>query len=176
MGNGNKKIVVGRLGAPHGVRGWLKLHSFTENSEDLFNYGLLYFLKDGQWLPFPMEQWKPHAKFYAVKLKLCDDRNQAALYTNCDIAIDASQLPETQGNDVYWHELEGMNVVSANENNALLGVIDSIMETGANDVLVIKPCDGSVDDEERLVPYIDQVIVNIDKKASRITVAWDSTY
>ena len=68
----------------------------------------------------------------------------------------------------------GMRVV--NEQGVLLGCVDDMMETGANDVIVLKACDGSVDDQERLLPWVDQVVLKIDREAKCITVDWDPEF
>ena len=170
----DKKVVVGRLGAAHGVRGWLKIHSFTEHTEDLFTYGPLLFLKDGAWRPLKVKQWRQQGKSSIAQIDGCESREQVPNFTNCDVAILASQLPDTEANEIYWHQLEGLTVFTEAEEN--LGRIDHVLATGANDVLVVQPTHESIDDQERLIPYIDHVVKACDLQSACITVDWDSDF
>lgn len=171
------KVIVGRLGAAHGVKGWLKIHAFTQNAEDLFSYGPLSFLKDGKWQPLNVEQWRLQGKAYIAKVKGCDSREQVAGFTHCEVSINDAQLPETADDEVYWHQLEGLQVVSvAHGGEQILGCVDQVMATGANDVLVVTPSAESIDDRERLIPYIDHVVKNCDIDAAKISVDWDSDF
>lgn len=173
----DNKVVLGRIGAPHGVKGWVKIHAFTQSSEDLFNYGPLLFLNGMQWLPLQLEQKRQQGKVFIAKPKGCDSREQAALLTHSDIAIHASQLPELEADEVYWHQLEGLRVLSlAVGEPVLLGCVDHVLATGANDVLVVTPCVGSLDNSERLIPYIESVVKRCDIELGEILVDWDSEF
>lgn len=174
VGNaGDENIVLGRLGAPHGVKGWLKIQSFTEVPEDLFDYGPLLFLQAKQWRTLPLEAWRPQGKTFIVKLKSCDDRDVAAGFTNCEVGAPKSVLPEVGSDEVYWHQLEGMQVWSVADSEAvLLGCVDHILETGANDVLVVDACGGSIDNEQRLIPYVEHVVREVDIDTARVYVDW----
>ena len=84
-------------------------------------------------------------------------------------------MPPLSGDDFYWHELEGLKVFTRDDNGAevLLGVVDHMLETGANDVLVVKKCAGSVDQEERLIPWLlERVVLEVDIAAGSIQVDW----
>lgn len=175
--NSEQKVVLGRLGAPHGVKGWIKIQSFTEVPEDLFNYGPLSFLQGKQWRVLDVAEWRPQAKVFVVKLKGCDDRDVAAGFTNCEVGVLQSALPEAADDEVYWHQLEGMQVWSiAAETPVLLGCVDHMMETGANEVLVVVPCEGSIDQQQRLIPYVDHVVQQVDIDKATISVDWDSDF
>ncbi|HAF90280.1 MAG TPA: 16S rRNA processing protein RimM, partial [Pseudomonas sp.] len=76
--------------------------------------------------------------------------------------------------EYYWHQLQGLKVIDAL--GQLLGVVDHLLETGANDVLVVKPCVGSLDDRERLLPYTDQCVQQIDLVAGEMRVDWDADF
>lgn len=173
----DNKVIVGRLGAAHGVKGWLKIHAFTENIEDLFSYGPLLFLKDSKWQPLVVLERRIQGKAYIAKVKGCDSREQVVDFTHCDVAVNKDQLPSAADDETYWYELEGLTVISsANEGNAILGVVDHVMATGANDVLVVIPSAESIDDQERLIPYIDQVVESCDIDKAQIIVDWDSDF
>jgi 16S rRNA processing protein RimM len=91
------------------------------------------------------------------------------------IRISKSALPALEQDEVYWHQLEGLKVV--NGAGELLGVVDHLMETGANDVLVVRHCDDSTDDRERLIPFVEgETIEEIEIAEGRILVNWDKDY
>ncbi len=84
------------------------------------------------------------------------------------------KLPALAQGEYYWHQLEGLSVVAAGE---MLGQVDHLLATGANDVLVVKPCDGSRDDRERLIPWLlESVVMNVDLCEGRIEVDWDPEF
>lgn len=173
----SEKIVVGRFGAPHGVRGGLKLQSFTEDPEAIFSYGPLFINKGQSWQLLDVTSSKFQGKHFLTTVKGINDRDAAALLTNCEVAVDRASMPEAAGNDVYWNDLLGLNVLSVFDGQEVVfGTVDHILETGANDVLVVKPSAESIDSNERLVPYIDSVIVDVDLSLSRLIVDWDPEF
>ncbi len=104
-----------------------------------------------------------------VKIAGCDDRNQAGLYTNAEIGVYREQLPQLGGDEYYWSDLENLTVI--NQQGIILGQVSHLVETGANDVIVVKG------EKEHLIPYIlDQFILNIDLKNGRIEVDWDPEF
>jgi 16S rRNA processing protein RimM len=172
-----EKVVVGRFGAPHGVRGAVKLQSFTEHPEDLFNYGELFLKKGRQWQPIEIEDAKFQGKHFVATVKGVADRDAAALLTNLELAVERSAMPEAQDDEIYWHDLIGLTAVSCFEGQSVnLGVVDHVMETGANDVLSLKPSKESVDSKHRLVPYIDSVVTEVDIEGSKVVVDWDPEF
>ena len=177
MSQGDEKVVVGRFGAPHGVRGDVKLQSFTEYPEDLFNYGSLFVSKGRQWQPLEFDKAKFAGKHFVVSVKGVADRDAAALLTNKEVAVLRTEMPDPEEGDVYWHDLIGLEVQSEFEGQQYaLGVVKQLMETGANDVLVVKPSQESIDDNERLVPYIDSVVVEVDLPSKKLVVDWDPEF
>ncbi|GAB1438449.1 ribosome maturation factor RimM [Providencia sp.] len=165
-------IVLGKLGAAYGIRGWLKVFSSTENAESIFDYQPWFIQRSGQWQHIEIEDWKHHNKDIIVKLSGVDDRDEAALLTNFEIAVDSTQLPELE-NEYYWKDLMGCHVVTLQGYD--LGTVIDMMETGSNDVLVIKAnLKDAFGIKERLVPFLDgQVIKKVDLEAKLIEVDWD---
>ncbi len=165
-------IVLGKLGAAYGIRGWLKVFSSTENAESIFEYQPWFIQNSGQSQHVEIEDWKHHNKDIIVKLVGVDDRDTATLLTNFEIAVDATQLPELE-NEYYWKDLMGCHVVTLQGYD--LGVITDMMETGSNDVLVIKAnLKDAFGIKERLVPFLDgQVIKKVDLQAKLLEVDWD---
>ena len=104
-----------------------------------------------------------------MQLKDCNDRDAAAMLTGTEIGVYRSQLPAVESDDFYWNDLIGLQVVT--NSGRLLGRVDHLIETGANDVMVVKG------EQECLVPYIkDQVIESVDLEAGEIRVDWDPDF
>ncbi|HHF2872955.1 MULTISPECIES: ribosome maturation factor RimM [Vibrio diabolicus subgroup] len=169
----NEKIVVGKFGATYGIRGWLKVFSYTDNAESIFDYSPWYINQKGKWVEYKVESWKRHNKGMVAKLEGMDIREDAHLMTNFEIAIDPAVLPELSEDEFYWRELFGMQVVTTKGYD--LGVVTDMLETGSNDVLVVKAnLKDAFGQKERLIPFLEeQVIINVDREAQRIEVDWD---
>jgi 16S rRNA processing protein RimM len=174
-------VVVGRLTTPYGLKGWIKVHSFTEPKENI----LAFCCKEGRncqisrqgiWQPLEVEAGKEHGNGLIIKLKGVETPEQARLYSSSDLAVPVSELPPLQDDEIYWRQLEGLRVISE-PGEVLLGTIDHLFETGANDVVVVKPCAGSIDDRERLIPYLlERVVKSIDLPAGVMKVDWDPEF
>ncbi|MGN8294073.1 ribosome maturation factor RimM, partial [Klebsiella pneumoniae] len=151
-------IVLGKMGSSYGIRGWLRVFSSTEDAESIFDYQPWLIQKAGQWQVVELESWRHHNQDIIIKLKGVDDRDAANLLTNCEIIVDSSQLPELEEGDYYWKDLMGCQVVTT-EGYSLGKVID-MMETGSNDVLVIKAnLKDAFGIKERLVPFLDGQVI-----------------
>jgi 16S rRNA processing protein RimM len=83
-------------------------------------------------------------------------------------------LPDLTEDEYYWYQLQGLSVID--QLGQLLGTIDHLLETGANDVMVVKPCQGSLDDRERLLPYTAQCVLAVDLDAGEMRVEWDADF
>ncbi|HAS62671.1 MAG TPA: ribosome maturation factor RimM [Vibrio sp.] len=169
----DNKIVVGKFGATYGIRGWLKVFSYTDNAESIFDYSPWFLSQKGEWVEYKVESWKRHGQGYVCKLAGLDVREDAQLMTNFEIAIDPAVLPELSEDEFYWRELFGMQVVTTKGYD--LGVVTDILETGSNDVLVVKAnLKDAFGQKERLIPFLEeQVIIKVDREAQRIEVDWD---
>ncbi|CAK3949359.1 ribosome maturation factor RimM [Vibrio crassostreae] len=173
MSEQNNRIVMGKLGSTYGIRGWLKVFSYTDNAESIFDYSPWYLNQKGKWVEYKVESWKRHGQGYVCKLAGLDVREDAQLMTNFEIAIDPASLPELSEDEFYWRELFGMQVFTTKGYD--LGKVTDLLETGSNDVLVIKAnLKDAFGQKERLVPYLkEQVIKKVDREARRIEVDWD---
>lgn len=165
-------IVMGKLGSPYGIRGWLRVFSSTEHAENIFEYQPWFIQRHGQWESIEIETWKHHNQDIIVKLKGIDDRDAANILTNFEIVVSATQLPDLEG-EYYWKDLMGCQVET--DKGYDLGVVNDMMETGSNDVMVIKAnLKDAFGVRERLVPFLDgQVIKKVDLSAKKIIVDWD---
>ena len=178
VSTGTEYLVVGKIGAPYGVRGWAKLYSFTEQVDRLLDYDPWYTnpknskdsaAADGGWIIASVTEVKTHGKGLVAKFKGCEDRDAAARLTGQEIAIRRDQLPPSEEGEYYWGELQGLTVLTVD--GVSLGVVDHLLETGANDVLVVKG------DRKRLIPYVlGPIVKNVDLVAGTMQVDWDADF
>lgn len=165
----NKQIIIGRIGSVYGVKGWLKIISFTEPAENIFTYQPWQLFIQQKWQPVSVKNFNTHGTHLIVLLDLCTNREDARQYTGLEIGIFRQQLPNLPNNEYYWSDLEGLKVV--NKEGYLLGTVDHLFATGSNDVLVI------TGKKKYLIPYLlDQFILHIDLNNQTILVDWDPDF
>ncbi len=182
MESDDKRVVLGKISTVYGVKGWLKVNSYTNPRKSIFNYPQWQLKTRNTWIKQDIEQGRPHGKTLVVKLAGCEDRDQAQLLVGSSIAVFRSQLPDTKSGEHYWLDILGMDVVDTD--GLELGQVKDIMETGSNDVLVVDRVDkeavnkkGSGKATEILIPWlIDDVIINVNTDKKLITVHWDTDY
>ncbi|MAM69517.1 MAG: ribosome maturation factor RimM [Gammaproteobacteria bacterium] len=168
-------ILIGRIGAVYGIKGWVKLISFANPQENILAYRKFILLDGGQSDTLEIDQSKPQGKGFVAHIRGCDDREQARLYTGKGLYIEKALLPELQAGEYYWHQLTGLRVITSSGDD--LGNVDHLLETGANDVLVVRGDTRSIDREERLIPYLyGQVVEEVDLDQEVIRVNWDKDY
>ncbi|WP_143728772.1 ribosome maturation factor RimM [Microbulbifer sp. GL-2] len=168
-------VTVGRVTTVYGVRGWVKVYSYTEPMDNILQFPKWWLRGPKGWEALEIDAGKRHGKGLIVHVNGIDDRDLAARLCQRDIAVARDLLPELGQGEYYWHQLEGLRVISrfAGEEHDF-GIVARMMETGANDVLVVR---GGVDKRERLIPYLpDQFIADIDLEAGVITVDWDPAF
>lgn len=169
-GNDEEYIVLGRIGAPFGVLGFVNIQSFTEELDSIFRYKPWYLKTQSGWQTYKVLQSRPHRHSFVVKLEGCENRDQAALLTNLEIGVLKSKLPRLPKGEYYWSDLVGLKVI--NEDNINLGIVSHLIETGSNDVLVVAGAE-----REHLIPYLPgDVITKIDLDAGEIVVQWDPNF
>ena len=160
-----------------GVRGWVKVMSFTEQTSKIFDYQPWLVDKEGRLESIQVDEWKNHGDGLVVRFKGIDDRDVARSWCLKDIRVDAALLPELSDSEFYWHQLENLVVYNHfKDTEERLGVVTSLLETGANDVIVVKGDVESIDRRERLIPYSKQYVLKIDLGAQRIDVTWDPDF
>lgn len=168
----SKYVVIGKITSAYGIKGWVKIYSYTDPVSNILNYPVWY-LSSGtdplHWREIAVIQGRPQGKFIVAQLAGINDRNQAELLHGTEIAIPRDQLPAAADGEYYWLDLLGLKVV--NIQGIELGVISDIMETGANDVLVVQG------ERQRLIPYVmDEIIKQIDLQAGTLRVDWEADY
>lgn len=171
MSQASDTLVVGKIGAPYGVKGWVKITSYTDDIEGIFSYSP--WLLGGDNEAYQVDHWRTHNKGVIAKLVGVETRDDAESIKNLEISIKADQLPQLADDEFYWRELVGMQVVTLKGYD--LGVVKELFETGANDVMLVKanPND-AFGQKERMLPYLyEQVIKEVNKAENTITVDWD---
>jgi 16S rRNA processing protein RimM len=162
-------LVMGRIAGPYGVKGWVHVTAFTELPDGLLDYTPWYLAVNGDWREIEVLAARAHGKGLVAQLADCADRDAAMALTGTDIGVWRSQLPTAGENEYYWYDLIGMQVIT--RGGQVLGTVDHLMETGANDVLVIRGA------REVLVPFvIGQVVETVDLDQRVIRVDWDPDY
>lgn len=160
-------IIVGRLGAPYGLKGWQRLHSFTDPVDNILGYrDHLLWQVNQNWQALAVEAIKADEKGYLIKLKSIDSPETAKLYSNVPLAIAREHLPKLKSDEFYCSDLIGLNVIDQNGRD--LGKIADIMATGNNDVLVIVK-----ENKRQLVPYLSSVIAQVDLQKGQVKVNWE---
>ncbi|MGL6162641.1 ribosome maturation factor RimM [Microbulbifer sp.] len=168
-------VTAGRITAVYGVRGWVKVHSYTEPMDNILQFPEWWLEGGDGWEPLQIDGGRRHGKGLIAHIKDVDDRDRAARYCQRDIAIRSDAMPPLAEGEYYWHQLEGLRVVSEFEGRSCdFGRVERLMETGANDVLVVR---GREDGRERLIPYLPgEYITDIDLDSGVITVVWDPAF
>ena len=159
---------MGRISAPFGVRGWVKVQPNTAAAQNLLAYKTWWVEDGGEWRDCSVAQAKVHGRTVVAKLDGCEDRDAAIALRGKLVAVPRAELPGTRSGEYYWADLMGLAVV--NESAQALGRISGILQTGANDVLVV------TGERERLIPFIAAVIRDVDLGAGVVRVEWGADY
>mgnify|MGYP001359998528 CR=1 FL=1 len=167
-------VAAAKIGGSFGVKGWVKIRSFTDPQENLLEYKSLFFKDKDSMEPLMLDRGRVHGRGLIAHINGVDDRENADLFRGKEILIDISTLPELGEGEYYWRQLVGLRVwCVCSEKFLLIGVVDHLLDTGANDVLVVLPCEGSVDFVERLIPYsVGDIVKKIDLSAGVIEIDW----
>jgi 16S rRNA processing protein RimM len=164
-----EKVVVGRIDGLYGLHGWVKVYSYTRPMDNIVGYNPWYLKLAGSWRLIELDKGKRHGKTIIAKLRGFDDRNQANRLIGADIAISPNQLRVLSEGEFYWSQLIGLQVV--NLKGEFLGIVEHIMETGANDVLVLGGR------REVMVPFVqDDIIKAVRLEEGRIVADWETNW
>lgn len=178
-----ERIVVGRIRSPYGIQGWVWMESFTEDPASVFEWTpwTLTRVADSvsgraaiAGLNVELEAFKLHSKGYAVRLKGYPDRTSVEALVNCLVEVDAAYLPALDNDTYYWRDLEGCRVFTSD--GVDLGSVKTVLATGANDVLVVQGDTESLDQRERLLPFIADTVIEVDLQTRRLRVDWDPEF
>jgi 16S rRNA processing protein RimM len=158
-------VTLGRVSGVFGVKGWLKIQSFTDPRSNIASYGSWTLRGRGAEREFAVESGREHDSGMVVKLRGLDDRDAARDWVGAEIVVERRRLPPVAAGELYWVDLEGLEVRTVT--GVVLGRVDHLLATGANDVLVVRG------DKERLIPFVAGPIVkNVDLAGRVIIVDW----
>lgn len=162
-------IVVGQVTAAYGVRGWVKLRSFTDPPENLLEYRPWHLRRNDADISAKLVEIRPQGKGFVARLDGILDRDAAAALTGTEVVIRRSELPAPEAGQFFWDDLLGLQVCTVDGTE--LGEVEQLMETGANDVLIV------AGDRRRLIPFISgEVVRSVDLEARKILVDWDPEF
>ena len=169
------RVILGKIVSVHGLRGAVKVYSHTDPLDNVLGYAQWSLSRGSEQRTVSVLGGRLQGRVLIVELKGVDDRDKAEALVNFEISVEAGSLPELEEGEYYWYQLEGLQVI--NLEGQLFGKVDHLLETGSNDVMVVKPCEGSIDKRERVLPYLPgQFVVNIDLDKATIQVDWDSEF
>jgi 16S rRNA processing protein RimM len=160
-------VRLGEIAGIHGVKGWVKVLSFTEPRTNLLEYREWVLEQGDQTRLVRVEAASESGKRLIAKLEGVDDRDSAGELIGAAIGVARQAMPSCEPGEYYWADLEGLTVV--NLEGERLGKVDRLIATGANDVLVL--------DGERMIPFIgDAIVRRVDLEAGEIVVDWDAGF
>lgn len=176
MSNGIKmvkrKVLVGTIGKPYGIKGWVKINSYTAPFSNILNYQPWYLAPNK---PFHLStlieiiESRVHGQQILVRLENCTTPESACLYTNYKIYVEREKFPPLAIDQYYWTDLEGLKVYTCE--NVYLGIISALYATGANDILVV------INKKKHLIPFLlDQTIKSVDLENKTMIVDWDAEF
>jgi len=164
----DESICVGHIIGIQGVKGWVKVFSDTSPRENILNYSP-WKIETGEKIMNVAVNGRLQGKNVIAQIDGVEDRDLAAELIGSKIYIEPGQLPKLTEGEYYWSDLIGMKVESLESEP--LGTVETMMETGANDVMVLQG------DRERLIPFvIDEIVREVDLVNKRVVVDWQPDY
>ena len=159
------RIQLGKVVGIHGLKGWLKVQSFADPREGIFDYQPL--IIGGQTVKKFVG--KIQGKGLMLHITGCDDRTSVEPLVGAIVEVERGQMPDLAADQFYWSDLEGLQVISSEGHD--FGRVTQMMSTGANDVLVVQGA------TETLIPYVQGVyVLEVDLDAGTILVDWSPEY
>lgn len=167
MSTNSSKIIVGRFGSPFGIKGWIKLQSFTEPEENLLNYKRWYWLNRENWVSIEQDDYTRHGKGWIVHLVGYDSPEAVRFLAGVDVAIERQDFPPLAEGEFYLHDVLGFRV--QNLQGIELGQVTGFMDSGAHELLVVSGM------KEYLIPLIrDHFLISVDTEKRQLVVDWDA--
>ncbi|MBF0264679.1 MAG: ribosome maturation factor RimM [Gammaproteobacteria bacterium] len=172
-------IIIGKINGFFGVKGWVKVFSYTQPKENIINYRKILIkekLERGfSWQPYEISQGRVQGKTIVVHISGYDNKDDVQKFFGQEIAINKEDLPQLGNKDYYWRDLIGLNVNDIEGN--YLGIVDSMMATGSNDVMVVKPQDEGNKTDSILIPFVlDLYIKEVNLTLGTMIVDWDQDF
>ena len=163
-GDDQRPVVLGRIGAPFGVQGWVKVQSYTDPLEGIASYPAWELRRGGSLGRKAVLDWKRAGAGVAVRLEGVETREAAQALTGAEVLVERAALPPAAPGEYYWHDLIGLDAFSLQ--GVPLGRVAGILDLPAHPVLVLEG------DRERLVPLVPERLAGVDLDAGRLTLDW----
>lgn len=170
----NNLIKIATLKKPYGIKGWLWVFSHMDNHADIFDLHHWQMKTATGFKPLTVTNWRKQGSGLVASFKEIADRNVAETMNGVSIWVDKHNLPDLAEGEYYWSDLEGLTVI--NEQGENLGIIAKMFETGAHEMMDVKPTKQSIDNEQRLIPWHTTVVLDVDLAVGTIQVAWEKDY
>jgi len=186
LNSANEAIIVGRLGAPHGLRGEVHIHSYTTPAENILDYQPWFVRKrpagrkgskrgsvyapSNLWRPLKVHDLRAHKEHFLGRVEGYVEREDVALLKGLEVGVPRSQLPDLQLDEFYWRDLIGTQVIATND--TVLGTVAGLIETGAHDVLRVRPAQAG--QSEVLIPFVKTYVLSV--STGEIRVDWDPSW
>ncbi len=168
MSEPSANILIGRVSGLYGVKGWVKIHSYTRPLENIFSYNPWLLSGKGKTRVLRVLDGKIHGKGLLARFEGLDDRDAVIPLLNSNIEIERSQLPDASPGEYYWSDLIGLQV--HNRADETLGRVTGLLETGSSDVLQVLGESGV----RYLIPFVQGVYIDeLDLQAGSMRVDWD---
>jgi 16S rRNA processing protein RimM len=165
-------VPVGKIAGVFGIKGWMKVFSHTDPRKNILSYSPLYLSLKGEWVEAKVSKGRVQGKGIVIALEDVTDPEQVLPLIGTVLAIKKEQLRPSGSGEFYWSELTGLTVI--NLDDAVLGQVDSLMETGGHDVLVVKDKEQKT---QRLIPFVlEDIVQKVDLDGGFIQVDWESDY
>jgi 16S rRNA processing protein RimM len=165
-------IPVGKISGAFGVKGWVKVYSYTEPRENILNYKPLFISRKGEWVELKVNNGRVQGKGIVIEVEGVTDPDHVLPLIGAELAITKQQMKPTSKDEYYWSQLIGMNV--KNERDVDFGNVVSLLETGAHDVLVVQ---NKLNKSEQLIPFVlDDIVLEVDVESNLIRVDWELDY
>lgn len=163
---------MGRVTAPFGVKGWVKIYALTAQLGNLRDYPVWWLGHEGDWREMQVVVARVQGNTLVAQLAGIEDREAAVALKGLEVAVPREQLPGAAEGEFYWADLIGLRVVNTEQHE--FGRVVRVMQTGANDVLVV--ASGNGNEPETLIPFIAGAIRQVDLEAGVISVDWGKDY
>jgi len=176
MSQSEDYILLGKISGVHGIKGWVKIFSYTTPRIKITEYSQWYMRssKNQSWVSLELIEGKEQGKNIIARLDGVNYRDEAEALVGTEIAIHKDQLEVLAENEYFWRDLIGLSVETITGEK--LGQIDWLFNTGSNDVIVVKDTE-SADAKEHLLPFVfDDVIKSVDIEKSLMVVDWDPEF
>lgn len=172
MATSEEFVPVGKIAGVFGIKGWMKVFSYTEPRNNILSYSPLYLSLKGEWVEAKLSDGRAQGKGIVIALENVTDPDQVLPLIGTALAIKKTQLKSTGLDEFYWSELTGLKVI--NLDDVVLGQVDSLIATGGHDVLLVKD---KAQKTQRLIPFVlDEIVQKVDIDNGVIKVDWEVDY